>query len=200
MKISEIKLPPIVGITGCARSGKDTFCRLSAEVFKKEKDKNIVRAGFADAVKGDLHQLLVKNVGISAYTNVDEEKELIRPLLVEYGTNLKRRLNPNCWIERMQPNLDLAKHLNSTLMITDVRYENEIDFIEEKGGVIVYIDMKGNKPANSEEEKNDEMLRNRAKETLVWDKVGADHSDLIKLKPKVSAILKKLSCTPIKKT
>ena len=85
-------------------------------------------------------------------------------------------------------------------MITDVRYENEIDFIEEKGGVIVYIDMKGNSPANSEEEKNDEMLRSRAKETLVWDKVGEEHDDLLKLKPKVSTILKKLSCTPTKKT
>lgn len=195
MKISEIELPKIVGITGAARSGKDTFCQLSAEVFKKQKGKNIMRAGFADAVKADLHQLLVKNVGISAYTNVEEEKKLIRGLLVEYGTNIKRTLNPNCWIDRMRPNLDLAKHLNSTLMITDVRYENEVDFIEDNEGVCIYIDMEGNSPANSEEEKNDKMLRERSVEIVSWKKVGEDIKDLLKLKPQVVKVLKKLSCT-----
>ena len=159
----------------------------------RRKGKNIVRAGFADAVKADVHQLLVKNVGISAYTSVPEEKEIIRGLLVEYGTNIKRKLNPNCWIERMKPNLDLASHLKSTLMITDVRYENEVDWVESNGGVCIYIEKEGCNPINSEEEANDEMLREKSKFYLKWDDVGEDN--ILKLKPKVTKILKEMSCT-----
>ncbi len=191
MKISEIKLPRVVGVAGFARSGKDTFCTLAQKVFSKT-DTKIMRSGFANAVKADLHQLLVHKVGISAYTDVDEEKALIRPLLVEYGTGLMRKLNPRVWINRMQPNVDLAEHTGCHLMITDVRYENEVDWILEQGGKVVYIDQEGCSPANKEEKKNDPPLREKASTIVSWEKVGDDK--LLKLKSKVTKALKELSC------
>ena len=192
MKISEIKLPKIIGASGCARSGKDTLQILTADILKKNKNCKIMRAGFADAVKQDLHQLLVKKVGISAFTEDPEEKELIRGLMVEYGTILMRALNEDVWVNRMKLNSDLAKNINATLFITDVRYENEIDWIKENDGVVVYVEQEGRSPINSEEKKNDKMLRDKSNFLIKWESVGADN--IKSLKPKVTNLLKKISC------
>jgi len=192
MKTSEIKLPNIVGAAGCARSGKDTLFALTCEVLSKNKECKIMRAGFADAVKQDLHQLLVKKVGISAFTEDSKEKELIRGLMVEYGTNLMRKLDEDVWVNRMKLNVDLAKNINATLFITDVRYENEIDWIQENGGVVVYVEQEEKKPINKEEEKNDPMLRSKSDFLISWNHVGKEK--LKKLKPKVRNLLKEISC------
>lgn len=192
MKISEIELPPIIGVMGVARSGKDTFCKLANIILSKNEKCKIMRAGFADSVKGDLHRLLVEKVGISAYTEIPDEKELIRPLMVEYGTNLMRKINEDVWINRMKPNLDLAKTLNACLCITDVRYENEALFIKGNGGNLVYVEQEGCEPINEEEEKNDPRLRLMADVNIKWEKVGDDK--ILSLKPKVTKALKVLSC------
>lgn len=192
MKTSEIKLPKIIGAAGCARSGKDTLYALTCEVLSKNDNLKIMRAGFADAVKQDLHQLLVKKAGISAYTEVPEEKELIRGLMVEYGTNLMRRLDEDVWIRRMKLNLDLAKNVNANLFITDVRYENEIDWIQENEGIVVYVEQSGRKPINEEEKKNDPILRSKSNFSIQWDHVG--ENKLKSLKPKVRNLLKEVSC------
>lgn len=191
MKISEIKLPDVIGVAGLARSGKDTFAALSAKILSKY-DKKIMKGGFAHAVKADLHQLLVSKVGISAYTEIDEEKKLIRPLLVEYGTGLMRKINKNVWVERAKPMLDLARTTKLPLFLTDVRYENEIEWIKSEGGKIVYIEQNGIKPPNAEERKNDPKMRKSADFFLNWDFVGDEN--ILKLKPKVTKILKELSC------
>ena len=191
MKISEIKLPPVLGLCGLARCGKDTFCSLTAEILSKY-DKRLMRSGFADQVKADLHQLLVSKVGISAYTEISEEKELIRPLLVEYGTGLMRKINKDVWVERMKLSFDLAKHTKVPLVITDVRYENEIDWIHSEEGKVIYIEQEGNKAPNKEEKKNDPIMRKKSDCFVKWEKVG--DNNLKKLKPKVTKALKEVSC------
>ena len=134
----------------------------------------------------------MKKVGISAYTEIPEEKELIRPLLVEYGTGLMRKINENVWVDRMQLSLDLAKATNMTLIITDVRYVNEVDWIHSQDGIMVYVEQTGNKPANEEEKANDPLIKKKANASIKWDKVG--DKNIKKLKPKVSKILKEISC------
>lgn len=191
MKISEIKLPQVVGICGVARCGKDTVCLLSQKILEKTKQK-VMRAGFADSVKADLHNLLVKKVGISAYTEDSDEKKLIRPLMVEYGTGLMRRINKEVWINRMEPNLDLAKTLGVSLFITDVRYENEVEWIKNNGGKIVHVEQEGKSAANEEEENNDPVIKKLADEHIYWKEVGSDK--LLSLKPKVTKVLKSISC------
>jgi len=180
MKIADINLPPVVGISGSARSGKDTLCLLMQKILDKHEGKNIMRAGFADAVKADLHQLLVKRAGISAYTEVEAEKKLIRPLMVAYGTQLMRKMDSMHWVKRMDPSFDLAKTVKATLCITDVRYRNEIEWIHDRNGVVIYVNQEGNEPANAEEKRNDKMLREHADKVLTWEKVGKDK--ILKLK------------------
>ena len=43
------------------------------------------RLAFADELKKDVDQFLVEKLGISAFTEVTEEKEIIRPMLTTWG-------------------------------------------------------------------------------------------------------------------
>ena len=52
--------------------------------------------------------------------------------------------------------------------------------------------MKGNEPANSEEKRNDEMLRKNSDKFLTWEKMGKDKVN--KLKPLITKLMKEMSC------
>ena len=166
----------LIGISGYARSGKDTFYQRSAEILSKN-DKKSVRLAFADALKHELDDLLVTHLGISAFTEDDKEKELIRPLLVTYGTELRRKLNPNCWIETIQS--DVMDYLDdgSYVFITDVRFENEARWIKSQGGLMVYVEREGIKPANHEEHKQNVRMKKYLNYKIFWPTFGAGSLD-----------------------
>ena len=154
----------LVGLCGLARSGKDTFFKF----LKKSCESNFNRYAFADELKKECYDFVMTNSGISVYSENEHEKELIRPLLVAYGTHLRRAINPTCWIDRLEPqvNYDLRKGIN--VVITDVRYENELEWIHKLGGTSIYIETLGNEPRNSEERKHDPKLKLKAKHHFKW--------------------------------
>jgi len=188
--MKKINLPKIIGISGVARCGKDTFFLLSTKRLNKSGQKT-VRCAFADAVKQDCHQLLVKKAGISAFTQDNEQKKLIRPLLVAYGHDLMRKLDPEYWIKRIELSLAVAEQINGTQFITDVRYVNEVEFIKKKGGKIIHIEQEGCKPANEEEAENDPLIKDMADLCVKWKHVGDDN--LNKLQTQVTKSLNKIS-------
>ena len=55
---------------------------------------------FADALKEECDELLGKYTDISAFTENNSEKKLVRPLLVTWGTSIRRKLDENCWIKK----------------------------------------------------------------------------------------------------
>ena len=94
----------LIGISGLARSGKDTLFELLSSKLNKEKVSS-KRLAFADELKEECDDFLRSNIGISAFTEDNSEKEIIRPFLVCYGSKIRRRLNKNCWIERLSNKL-----------------------------------------------------------------------------------------------
>jgi hypothetical protein len=191
--MNELKLPQIIGVTGVARAGKDTFFKIAHSILK-EQDKKSMRMAFADAVKQDCHQLLVKKSGISAFTDDNTQKDLIRPLLVAYGTDLMRRLDENYWINRLKMSVELSRHMNAVSFVTDVRYENEIDWIQkEEQGLVVHLHRAGCKAPNKEERHNDPILKKRADIRVSWPSVGSEwETQKEKLRRKVIFALNKL--------
>lgn len=143
----------IIGICGYARSGKDTLFEALERILT---NKEIVRVAFADCLKRELDPLIQEQFGFSAWTDVDEEKELIRPIMVEYG-RAKRKLDSKYWLKRgiEQVNFDDDK----IYVFTDVRYLNELDAINNFESKTFFIHKIGNKPANEEECKNITPLR-----------------------------------------
>lgn len=164
----------LIGITGFARSGKDTFYQRAAGLLSKEGHSS-TRIAFADALKNELNELLTTHTGISAFTEEDKDKELIRPLLVTYGTHIRRHLNQNCWIEKVQPRV--MHHLNEDdyVFITDVRYENEAQWITSQQGTLVSISRYGIKPANHEEHKQSIRMKKYIKYNIDWPTFGDEN-------------------------
>jgi hypothetical protein len=167
----------VIGLCGSARSGKDTFCRYAKEFLGKKK-VGAARAAFADEVKKDLDNLCRNKIGISAFTEDSKEKEMIRPLLVAYGTNIMRGMDNEWWIKKLEKNLGVHQYMNLIPIVTDVRYPNEVKWIQEEcNGVIIHITRKGFRPANEEEKKNNPIIKKMADYRTVWPTFGDDNID-----------------------
>ncbi|NVM34339.1 MAG: hypothetical protein HWN81_02010 [Candidatus Lokiarchaeota archaeon] len=143
----------IIGICGNARSGKDTLANNIVEILKEQGIKSKVLS-FANELKESVNGFLIEKTGISAFTEDEEQKKLIRPFLVCWGTDIMRSINDNIWIEKLNNNL-CSDCVN---IITDVRFENEINWIKEMGGLSIFIERDGVNPANKYEEENNKKL------------------------------------------
>lgn len=147
----------VIGISGVARVGKDTFFRA---MRKENPNGSIVRLAFADELKEECNEFLIENVGISAFTQDPNEKALVRPFLVTYGSQLRRRLNPDCWITRVESKISSLPIGDWKVVITDVRYPNELEWVHEKmNGTSIHLSRDGVEPINEEEFINDPVLQ-----------------------------------------
>lgn len=156
----------IIGITGFARSGKDTFYNQCSKLLEH---KNTYRYAFADALKEECDNFLLDNLNISSFTEESFEKELIRPFLVTYGTHIRRKLDPNCWIKKVQKKIEL-NHANSSdfIFITDVRFKNEAEWIKSLGGLLVQINREDFGPANQEEKDQSALIKPFIDYNISW--------------------------------
>ncbi len=127
----------IVGLCGYAGCGKDT----AAEHMPGWR-----RAAFADELKKDLREVLAE-VGVDVERMDRETKEKVRPLFVAWGV-VARSFDQRHWINRLMKTIPQDKDV----VITDVRYIDEVDAIILAGGLVLHIIRPENRPANQEEE------------------------------------------------
>ena len=129
----------LVGLTGYAGTGKD-----AVRAILQESGFN--GFAFADPIRTMLNQLLTSNGIDPAWMNERNKKEEIIPALgVSYrhmaqtlGTEWGRGLQGDFWLRIADSYLnDLT--WDSTLthfVVSDVRFENEAEWVRERGGVI----------------------------------------------------------------
>lgn len=161
----------LIGVSGFARSGKDTFYERCSIALKSYGAKSI-RLSFADTLKKELDELLIKHTGISAFTEVDSEKELIRPLLVTYGTEIRRKINPNCWIESISNEVSAYLDQGYFVFITDVRFLNEASWVKSSGGYLFNIKRENVKAANRDESSQFKLFKNLIDYKITWPTFG----------------------------
>jgi hypothetical protein len=166
-------VPMIIGLTGLARCGKDTFCNY-ARKYLKSHNYETQRLAFADELKKDVDAFLIEKLGISAFTEVTSEKEIIRPMLTTWGTDIMRKKDDLHWVKKVEEVIDENKKNNIVSIVTDIRFPNEIEYIHKIGGKVVHLTMTGNKPANEYEKKNDPLLQEVSDCFVVWKKYGDD--------------------------
>jgi len=143
----------IIAIAGNARSGKDTLGRNFRDLLL-EQGINAETYSFANELKLSVDDFLIKELGISAFTEIEEEKKLIRPFLVFWGTKVMRSINDNIWVEKLT---DRLQH-NKVSIITDLRFDNELDWVKTNNGLSLFIKREGIAPANTCEEENNKAL------------------------------------------
>lgn len=136
----------LVGIHGHAGVGKNTF----AEEFHYA---GFFEYSFASPIK----QACVEIFGLSALDFIDRDrKEAVidywnyspRQLAQYVGAEMFRQhFGPNIWIKSLQArivrDLGVRKEENRKVVITDVRFQNEANWIRESGGIIVHLTRPG---------------------------------------------------------
>lgn len=158
----------IIGIAGPARSGKDTLCNQFLEIFQ-EMGIKANRSALADQLKLECKDFISNTLGIDVFTDKTEEKNIIRPFLVTWGTHVRRKLDPDIWIKKIQDSIEE----NSILIVPDIRFKNEFDWVKNNNGYMFFVDRINENgelvpDANQDEAENNTFLRENSDHSVVW--------------------------------
>jgi hypothetical protein len=146
-------LPPLVGLIGKKRVGKDTFAAVLVEEF------GFARVAFADPLKemaltidpwihgfSGTHRLATA-VRVHGWESAKDRHPDVRYFLQRLGDGV-RQFDPEFWVRVGMAQADLLRHDRpmgsmgipaKPVVITDVRYPNEADAVREAGGILVRI-------------------------------------------------------------
>jgi hypothetical protein len=122
----------VVGFWGAARAGKDTA----------SDGLGWPSVAFADELKADIEPI-ARRLGLDPGNPA--HKEIFRPIMVAYGA-AARAVDPDYWIKRL-----VIPSVVASLAVRDVRYLNEVKWVQGKGGLVVFINRPGYDCANEEE-------------------------------------------------
>jgi len=159
--------PPIIGISGAARAGKDTLCRALIRELVRDGFTATRKSIAGDTVKSDLRELLKNKFELDSFTEITEEKEFMRPLLVEYGKMQRAKTQGRYFIEQFQPESDTIN------ILPDIRYveypKDEVYWLKnEMKGFLIFIERDGIYDANDTEKINNKIIKNVADYNLKW--------------------------------
>ena len=161
------ELPLIFGIGGVARCGKDTLGKHLINKLNKSGFPAL-NISFATELKKDLDPFLKEKLNISAFTDNNSEKELIRPMLVCWGTGTCRKIDPDYWIKKIEKQVKSSINNKIIVVITDVRYENEVKWIKDNAGFMIHLSRMGQKPSNFQERSNDPIVKRNSDHIIRW--------------------------------
>lgn len=167
----------MIGLTGVARSGKDTFYSILKK-YLEEKNIKSERLAFADDLKHELNDFTKEKFKIDLFKCSSTEKELARPLMVAYGKCRRAQTEGKYWTSLLEPKIKNLIEKDVVPIITDVRYieykEDEYSWLKNHNGLLIHISRKLDDgsvipPANVEEKANDNKLKAVADTAISWE-------------------------------
>ena len=127
----------IIGLTGKKGSGKT----LAANYFI---EKGYTKINFKDALIKEMRERLPnvlaelsKTYQMSIDNLFEQKPPIMRALLQNYGTEVRRKDNENYWVDKWK------SLVTPQTVVDDVRFLNEADVVKEKGGIIIRIVLLG---------------------------------------------------------
>lgn len=169
-----------IGISGKARSGKDTFAEMLATELNKEAHPPFVMMAFANELKlrcqaaFDLtwEQLWGedKEKPDERYVRIPANSQLgvtqgppedvywtAREIMQDYGA-FYRTIDDQFWIKNLYKVAEDKGYTN--VIVTDVRYRNEADFIGGSGGLVIRVDRENKDSVHNEQHPSEIELDN----------------------------------------
>lgn len=124
----------VIGISGYARSGKDTLANILKSSFTENKIKTKIFS-FAFALKNDIDSFCLSKIGISAFTEDTDQKSKIRPMLISYGQVQRGASSGTYWLKKLKPEIDqFFENDGDVAVVSDLRFKefefDETDFIK----------------------------------------------------------------------
>lgn len=136
----------IIGICGYKGSGKSEVAKYIAENYRFK------RLNFKDSLVTeikerfpDLLNVIVDTMDKTEYNGTDQwtvdklfisKPRLVRALMQNYGTELRRKDDINYWAEKWT---EKANEMGCNLVADDVRFFNELSAIVEKNGILIRV-------------------------------------------------------------
>jgi dephospho-CoA kinase len=166
----------IIGMCGKGGSGKDTVADYLVDNYGYH------RVAAADAMKVDLCKYLdmdlktletIKNKELSLWDMQDAKivnhgKFSIRRFLQLYGMDMRYRIADTYWLERSirakVENLKLKSEHNPKIVVSDVRFEIEFDWIKNNGGDVAYIEGRTGLTEEQSKHISEDFVNSTAKE------------------------------------
>jgi dephospho-CoA kinase len=176
----------IIGISGKAGSGKDTF----AEEFRNNiinRDTSWFIKKFSSKLKATACQILgvpfelFENQHFKT-TNIGEKwgNMTAREFLQVIGSTMRDYVHKDIWINALFSNYNEVDHYPNWI-ITDVRYLNEVGAIKKRGGIVIRI--------NRDTGSNDTHVSETQLDNYPFDYVIDNNGDINNLKNEVSKFI-----------
>ena len=132
--------PVLLGLCGFSDSGKDTVAEYLI------KNYNFNKVAFGDSLKNSISYTF----DIPTYLWYSKEwvsepcatfgGKTPRELLQYYGTDVARKINPDVWVNKVRYKMEsLSQGMNKRIILTDIRFPNELKLLQEFGGKLVYV-------------------------------------------------------------
>ena len=160
----------IIGISGKMGSGKNYLAEKILYPYFKQK-YNILIIGFGDLMKNELY---ARDLTLMYDDLYDKKTFETRNKLQQYGTeNGRDKYHKDIWVRGLDIQVEtFSKRCgeNSLIIVCDVRFENEYDYIIKKGGHVIRINAPNRtlnrylKEVNNDLEKL-EIIKNHRSET-----------------------------------
>lgn len=130
--------PKLIGLAGKARSGKDTVAKLL------QKYNAINTISFAEPIRDALRGMIGLNDdhfhGSLKEVSLGWIDKSPRQLMQTLGTQWGRELvDQDIWLKLAKRNIEASHRLGIHVVITDVRFDNEAEFIRDNGGIVWHI-------------------------------------------------------------
>ena len=154
----------IIGIAGLARSGKNTVADIITD------DVHALQIAFADQIKN----MLRSGLGISLADLHIGDKNIVSPvygvtvrhMMQTLGTDWGRKyIGEDVWVKALER--DVMTSFSTSFIVTDVRYENEAEWVR-KHGKLIHVVGRGGIPGDHSSESGVVKLD----EDLVLDNSG----------------------------
>jgi hypothetical protein len=143
----------IIGFHGCKGVGKDTAAKFLIDTY------DFTKVAFADPLKDAVAALLdIPRDEVDTWKS-DEEAAVIldwsygrkefngREFLQRFGTEMGRNtFGNNFWVEQWEDHLYRHSMQADDIVVTDVRFRNEAEKIQELNGLVVRITRPGHQP------------------------------------------------------
>ena len=125
----------IIGLSGKIGSGKDYIAKEIIGNYLKEKRIGYIHMAFSDAIK--VHLMVSESI---PYEKLFIKKSIeTRKKLQNLGMEMREN-NDKIWIKYLDSWMKVYENRGiKVVLISDVRFNNENDYIKEKGGMVFRI-------------------------------------------------------------
>jgi hypothetical protein len=174
-----------IAIGSTARSGKDSLANLLVTNLEK-RGFWAVKYSLAFPLKQECDDFLKSQFNISAFTENNEEKEMIRPILVGVGSIHRKLSQGQYFTTKLDERVKGQKTRPDFVIVPDLRYatypNDELQWFKKHNSYIVDVgrfDKNGELvgPANQDEEVNSQIINQAATEVLLWKTYGNKVTD-----------------------